>query len=148
MTTCASVGGRCRRADFEYARGFDTSLEACEDYELHLRITRDFPIEFHDEVVAEERQHDTNTVNDQEPTSKSAMIVIRSQWRSMRAKREYVEVYEKRMRAVQDRYSCSLLANTQTEIRERKWRQASSSMLTLLRNFPGCAFSALRGGLS
>jgi glycosyltransferase involved in cell wall biosynthesis len=48
-----------RRAVFEHVRGFDPSREivGCEDYELYLRVARDFPVDFHRNVVTHYRLH-------------------------------------------------------------------------------------------
>lgn len=48
------------REILERAGGFDEGLRSCEDYDLYLRIARDFPVHKHDEVVAEYRMHDQN----------------------------------------------------------------------------------------
>src|SRR5918998_6058271 len=47
-----------RRAVFESVGGFDTSLSACEDYELYLRIARRFLVCSHEKLIAEYRLHD------------------------------------------------------------------------------------------
>jgi len=39
---------------------FDTTLEACEDYDLFLRIARKYPVGSHAEKIAAYRHHDTN----------------------------------------------------------------------------------------
>jgi glycosyltransferase involved in cell wall biosynthesis len=48
------------REILERAGGFDDRLRSCEDYDLYLRIAREFPVHKHDEVVAEYRMHDQN----------------------------------------------------------------------------------------
>jgi hypothetical protein len=40
--------------------GFDSSLRACEDFDLYLRFSRKFPISCHDDYVAEYRMHSAN----------------------------------------------------------------------------------------
>ncbi len=42
-----------RREVFDSVGGFDTSVSPSADYDLYLRIARDFPIHFYDKVVAE-----------------------------------------------------------------------------------------------
>ncbi len=68
-----------RRSVFELVGGFDTSLRFCEDYELYLRIARDFPVCYHDKVIAEYRWHDTNTGRNSTLMLKGALDVLRSQ---------------------------------------------------------------------
>lgn len=53
----AAVMYRCRVFDkFE----FDTSLTACEDYDLYFKVARTYPVGGHTQKVAAYRQHDTN----------------------------------------------------------------------------------------
>ena|SRR5437867_4671319 len=51
-----------RREAFETVGGFDTSVNACEDWDLYLRAARPFPICCHDRLVAE-YQRGTNKTN-------------------------------------------------------------------------------------
>jgi glycosyltransferase involved in cell wall biosynthesis len=49
------------RRDFLSAIGaFDETLNACDDYDVYLRVARSFPIRCHDAVVAEYRLHGAN----------------------------------------------------------------------------------------
>ena len=49
-----------RRDALERMGGFDTSVPGVEDYELYLRIAREFPVRRHPRVVAEYRRHGSN----------------------------------------------------------------------------------------
>jgi glycosyltransferase involved in cell wall biosynthesis len=44
--------------------GLDTSLSPAADYDLYLRIAKDFPVQCHDKVIAEYRQHGANMSGD------------------------------------------------------------------------------------
>jgi glycosyltransferase involved in cell wall biosynthesis len=48
------------RAILDRTGGFDEKLRCCEDYELYLRIAREFPVRKHEQVVAEYRRHRGN----------------------------------------------------------------------------------------
>jgi glycosyltransferase involved in cell wall biosynthesis/SAM-dependent methyltransferase len=52
------------RCPLEEAGGFDETMQACEDYEMYLRISRNHPVLCHAEVVADYRQHDSNMSRD------------------------------------------------------------------------------------
>src|SRR5262249_499978 len=78
-----------RRAVFERVGGFDTSLRACEDYDLYLRIARSLPIYCHDKKVAEYRQHDANMSSDRRLMLKYAVCVLRSQWKYVKGHGQY-----------------------------------------------------------
>jgi glycosyltransferase involved in cell wall biosynthesis len=49
-----------RRDVLEEVGGFDTRLRVAEDYELYMRIAREYPICCHNSVVSEYRLHRTN----------------------------------------------------------------------------------------
>lgn len=68
-----------RRSLFDRVGGFDTTLRACEDYDLYLRIARQFPIFCHDEVVAEYRQHGANMSGNPELMLNQVLRVLRRQ---------------------------------------------------------------------
>jgi hypothetical protein len=54
-----------RRSILDSVGGFDTSLSASEDYDMYLRIARDYPVCNHKKVVAEyRRRHGTNMSGD------------------------------------------------------------------------------------
>jgi glycosyltransferase involved in cell wall biosynthesis len=73
------------RATFSLVGMYQASLKACEDYDLYLRITRRFQIARHDELVAEYRWHGTNMSFDSPRMLASAICVLRSQHRHVRA---------------------------------------------------------------
>ena len=60
-----------RRDALERMGGFDTSVPGGEDYELYLRIAREFPVRRHPRVVAEYRRHGSNM-------SDNAALMLRS----------------------------------------------------------------------
>jgi glycosyltransferase involved in cell wall biosynthesis len=69
-----------RRAVFEAVGEYNPSLQACEDYDLYLRIARQFPVACHDQVVADYRQHGTNMTRNSAMMLNSVLGVLRSQW--------------------------------------------------------------------
>ena len=73
-----------RRAVFASVGSFNTSLRACEDYELYLRIARQFPIHCHEQIVAEYRQHAANMTRNPALMLKSVLHVLQSQWKEVR----------------------------------------------------------------
>jgi len=73
-----------RRSVLEELGGFDTGLRVAEDYELYLRIARDYPICCHPAVVAEYRLHLGNTSHDSGLMLTMTLQVLRSQARYVR----------------------------------------------------------------
>jgi glycosyltransferase involved in cell wall biosynthesis len=82
-----------RRHIFQYVKGFDLSLDAGEDYELYLRITRNYPVYYHDAVVAEYRIHSTSMTKNAELMLRSVMTVLRSQRKYVKDDKNYMEAY-------------------------------------------------------
>jgi glycosyltransferase involved in cell wall biosynthesis len=66
-----------RRAAIESAGGFREHLPACEDYDLYLRLARDWPLLRHDALCAEYRQHGANMSRDPAFMLRSALNVLR-----------------------------------------------------------------------
>ena len=87
-----------RRDMLKKVGGFDISLRACEDYELYLRLARQFPITCHDEVVAEYRLHSANMSRKSAMMLAASTAVLRSQWPYVAGNPHYENAYEKGMK--------------------------------------------------
>jgi glycosyltransferase involved in cell wall biosynthesis len=70
-----------RRQVLDEVGGFNTDLRVAEDYELYLRIAREYPICSHPAVVAEYRRHQENTSHNSELMLSMTVGVLRSQSR-------------------------------------------------------------------
>jgi glycosyltransferase involved in cell wall biosynthesis len=58
---------------------FNTSLQACEDYDLNLRIARIFPVFSHAEIIAVYRIHAGNMSHNKDTMQRSALAVLKMQ---------------------------------------------------------------------
>lgn len=65
-----------RREVLRSIGGFDPTLRACEDYEIYLRISRQYPVRRHGTVVAEYRKHGANMSSNIELMLGSALEVL------------------------------------------------------------------------
>ena len=65
-----------RRKVFEQTDGFNASVNAAADYELYLRIARQFPVYQHGEIVAEYRKHTANMSGNPELMLKNVLQVL------------------------------------------------------------------------
>jgi glycosyltransferase involved in cell wall biosynthesis len=74
-----------RRDILRSAGGFDTRLDRCEDYELYLRLVRDFPVQEHSEIIACYRQHDLNMSLDHAAMLDAAVSAVRMQKTAIRS---------------------------------------------------------------
>jgi glycosyltransferase involved in cell wall biosynthesis/SAM-dependent methyltransferase len=87
-----------RRDALERVGGFDTTLSACEDYDIYLRIARTCAVGRHDELVAEYRQHGGNMSRDSLLMRRMALAVLRRQWRFVKASGEHRRAYREGVR--------------------------------------------------
>jgi GT2 family glycosyltransferase len=67
---------------------YDESLNACEDYDLYLRITRDFPVFHHTSKIAAYRIHNTNMSGNVELMRSSVLRVLKQQQGQLRTDEE------------------------------------------------------------
>jgi glycosyltransferase involved in cell wall biosynthesis len=121
-----------RRAVLEFVGGFDSSLKACEDYDLYFRITKDFPVCSYDDVVAEYRQHDSNMSGNPALMLKTAMTVLRSQRAYVRKDKRYQEAYKIGVKSMKEFHGVPLARRVLAHARKREWKQAMQDMLVLL----------------
>jgi glycosyltransferase involved in cell wall biosynthesis len=133
-----------RRSVFEAVGGFDTSLRACEDYDLFLRIARKFPIYCHGKVVAEYRQHGANMSCDPALMLKTALAVLRSQREYVKGSKHHEEAYRAGLRYWRGYYGAQLAHKVLAEVRKHEWRWALRDALVLLRYHPGMPIRAWR----
>jgi hypothetical protein len=70
-----------RRSVLEEVGGFDEKLRGCEDYDLYLRITRQFPVCRHYRLVADYRRHDANFSSQPELMLRVVIPLLQSQRR-------------------------------------------------------------------
>jgi glycosyltransferase involved in cell wall biosynthesis len=126
-----------RRSVFGSVGGFDTSLKACEDYDICLRIARDFPVHCHGKIVAEYRRHATNMSRDYALMLKASLATLRSQriYISRRDKR-YEEAYKAGMRGFRRAYGVLLAREVLAHVQKREWKRAMRQLLVLLRYYP------------
>ena len=90
-----------RRWALKVTGDFNTSLDACEDYDLYLRVARRFPVRGYNKVVTEYRQHSDNMTSDWARMLRYAVEVVHAQW-------EYVKGDEELRKGLSGR--CTTLA--------------------------------------
>jgi glycosyltransferase involved in cell wall biosynthesis len=125
-----------RRSVLEFVGGFDSSLNACEDYDLYYRITRDFPICYHETFVAEIRAHEANMTRDSALMLSTSINVIRAQRKYLRGNKQYEEAYRAGIRWEQGNYGYTLVEEVRAYIRGCEWKRALRGVLVLLRYYP------------
>jgi hypothetical protein len=125
-----------RRQVLVESRGFDPRVNACADYDMYLRISRDHPVCFHDQVVAEYRKHGENMSNDAALMFRQLRIVLRAQ-RPHLTDQLRREAYAIGSRNVNQYYGDRLATQIRTRIRGRSgWWATLSDVITFLRCHP------------
>jgi glycosyltransferase involved in cell wall biosynthesis len=134
-----------QRIMLEYARGFDTSVSASADYDLYLRVAREYPVHHHGEVVAEYRQHGANMTRNAALMLGSEMTVLRRQRKYVWRGRQY-KAYKAGVRHSIEYFGEPLVEEVQGHMRERQWLWAMRGLLVLLRYHPRGFLSVLSAG--
>jgi glycosyltransferase involved in cell wall biosynthesis len=67
-----------RQRVVEEAGGYNETLPACEDYDLNLRLAKEYPLHRYNEIVAEYRQHGKNMSSDISLMLPTVLSVLRS----------------------------------------------------------------------
>jgi hypothetical protein len=83
-----------QRRVFDLVHGFDPKLNPAADYDLYLRITRDFPVYSHGHVIAEYRQHSSNMSRDTSKMERAALAAHDAQWNFVKANSHFREAYD------------------------------------------------------
>lgn len=125
-----------RRTVFAALGRFDTSLGACEDYDLYLRITRHFPIHRHDDLVAEYRQHAENMSSNPGLMLRAVLNVLRSQRRFAGVNKQTWEAWKAGERNWKRYYGDRLIKRVRARARAREWKSVVREAVTLLRHYP------------
>ncbi len=125
-----------RRTVFDSVNGFDASFTPCEDIDLYLRITRDFPIHCHDEIVAEYRLHGASMSSSSALMLKASVAALRSQWKYVKGNKQYKEAYKIGIRNWQEYYGRKLIEKVWAHAQARAWKQMIQGILALLRHHP------------
>ena len=116
-----------QRAVLEETGGFDPRLNALEDYELYLRVTRIHPIGGHDEVVAQYRKHPAamsrNTLN----MLRMAIFVLHQQRPYLGEHPGATEAYRAGLAFWKLHYGKQLTRDVRADIAAGRLRQACSS---------------------
>jgi glycosyltransferase involved in cell wall biosynthesis len=121
-----------RRSVLDKVGGFDTSLRACEDYDIYFRIAREHKIVCHHELVAEYRQHPAQMSRDPILMLKSVKAVFNSQKRFIKGDRQYEEAYNSGVRYWQE-HLISRIAHFKSA---REWGPMARGMIFLLLHNP------------
>ena len=125
-----------QRDIFDAVGDFDGSLNACEDFDLYLRIARRFPIYYHANLVAEYRRHDENMSQDPGKMLETALAVHRTQWKYAKDNDVYKVAYRAGVKYWQNWYGDQLVERMRARVHDEDWKGAEADVSSLRRLYP------------
>jgi glycosyltransferase involved in cell wall biosynthesis len=127
-----------RREIFRSVGEWERSADHAGDWELYLRITKEFPIFCHHEPVVEYRQHGANTSQNHALMLTRCLAVLRSQRPNLKGDRKLRAAYRKGVRTVQDAYGELVFEQMRAHMRAGgpEWHSAWQNLRVLLRFYP------------
>jgi glycosyltransferase involved in cell wall biosynthesis len=89
MGNCIAMGGTVmfRRALF-FRYHFDFRLKVCEDYDIYLKIARDYPCMGHENIVAAYRMHESNVSKNTATMLETVLDILNQQESMLRSPQE------------------------------------------------------------
>jgi glycosyltransferase involved in cell wall biosynthesis len=133
-----------RRQLVDAVGGFASGADACADYDLYLRISREYPVAFHDTVVADYRSHDTNMSNNSARMLREALAVLRRQ-RSHLVSRSHRAAFREGVRNIRIYYGDLLTMQIRARLRVRsEWGRALHDVAAMIRWHPAGALREVR----
>lgn len=128
-----------RRSALEAVDGFNLSLrQACDDYDLYLRLTQRFPAHAHNQVIADYRLHGNN----QSSTAGSSRFMLttaqifQQQWPFVQGKPEYEAAYRAGFEHWRQLYGPYLPYEIAACLKRGKLMQAAQVLQLSLRHYP------------
>lgn len=125
-----------RRDVLMSVNGFNASVPGCEDYELHLRLAREFPIFCHDEVIMEYRQHEASMSRDSSHFLKQMLRVYDAQRKHVSGNRKFEEARLAGRRMYQEFYGDRLAGEIRARVVSGEWQRATRSFMAFARYHP------------
>jgi len=133
-----------RRSALEAVGGFRSGVDACADYDAYLRLARQYPVHFHDHVVAEYRKHGDNMSLDPGMMLAQVLRVMRSERPFVDLDTRYHAAYELGLESKRAYYGDQIVTRMRAELRkERRWSRLVRDAALLLRHHPRGAITHL-----
>ena len=134
-----------RRDVLESIGGFDTSLPACEDYDVYLRIARTHRFAYHPHLVAEVRQH-------QQSLSCNSALMLATSIRVLQSQKHFIAGDEELWRAFKagkvfwrSWYGEKLVESVYMRLRTAGLEKSTlRDSMTLFHYYPGACVSFVR----
>jgi glycosyltransferase involved in cell wall biosynthesis len=141
-----------QRSAIESVGGFrsfikDTFIGNTADYDLYFRLASCYPIRCYETVIAEWRQHTTNTSQNSLMMLKCCVSVFKAQRDRVRGNKQYKNALNEGLKHTQDYYGEMLIEELRAQVKahEVNWHNFILSLMALVRYYPeGLVSNALR----
>ncbi|HRH45599.1 MAG TPA: glycosyltransferase [Pyrinomonadaceae bacterium] len=136
-----------RRSIFEKISGYNTELSPAADYEIYLRIARQFPIYHHAHLITEYRQHQTSMSKKYELMLENVLAVLEMQREFVKGNKPYQEALKFSISSYKHYYLEGVCYQAATLFKKGEWSKSIKQLLTVFRYptiFPGLFFKLLK----
>ena len=124
-----------RRELFEKIEAFDVTLNPTADYELYLRIAKEFPVFHHSSIVTNYRQHQTSMSKNYKMMLDSVLEVYERQRSFITNDKYYAKAFRYGISGYKDMYLEGIYYQFSQSLKNRKFKKACQNALILL-SFP------------
>jgi glycosyltransferase involved in cell wall biosynthesis len=125
-----------RRRVLDAVGVFDEHNSPAADYDLYLRISRQFPVVSPDATVVDYRQHSDNMSRDPVLMLDATLTVLRRQQAEIRHDARRAAAYRDALANWRACYGERLVERFRTSLKDRRYRAAGSDAVQLLRLYP------------
>jgi glycosyltransferase involved in cell wall biosynthesis len=125
-----------RRVLFEAVGTFDGAVDASADYDMYLRVARQYPIHRHRSLVGDYRQHEGSMSRDPERMLAAVVTTLRRQWPYVRSIPALREAYQAGMRMWRALYGDDFASEVRRRLEHHEWGSTLTGVSRLLRLHP------------
>ena len=125
-----------RRWVFDVVGDFDSNVDASADYDLYLRVARQYEIRTHTAVVCEYRAHAANMNSDAALMLRAELAVLRGQRRFAKLDQAHLSAFHDGLRRARGYHGPRVMTAASDAARRGEWRRAVALSSLLLRENP------------
>ncbi len=133
-----------RRWVFTEIGGFDEANGPAADYDLHLRVSHQFPILCHHQPVVKYRRHGANMSNNSRVMLASTMMALKKQQRHVKGNQELQAAYDIGLQRWRNYYGEPIISNIFEQLLKGHLIEAALDVCSLVRFYPNRLLSFIR----